>query len=133
MVKRLHTLGVSITQSDVIGAPKTEAELRALQPFEFQNWVFQQIQGRVSRKLVGDKGVDGHTFDGSPVQVKQSEGIGRNVVDNFHAAIVREKKTKGMIVGLSFGSGAFEEVARLKNAGGPHITLRTLRELLEES
>lgn len=104
----------------------------ALQPFEFQNWVFQQIQGRVSARLVGDKGVDGHTFDGSPVQVKQSEAVGRNVVDNFLAAILREKKTKGTIVALSFGAGAYEEVARLKNKEGIEVTLKTLKELMEE-
>ena len=58
--------------------------------------------------------------------------MGRNVVDNFHSAILREKKTKGMIVALSFGAGAFEEVARLKNQEGVEITLKTLKELIEE-
>ena len=77
-------------------------------------------------------GVDGYLFDGSPVQVKQSEDVGRNVVDNFETAIRRSKKTKGMIVALSFGKGAYEEVARAKNQDGLEITLKTLKELMEE-
>jgi hypothetical protein len=34
-----------------------------------------------------------------PIQVKQSED-GRNVVDNFHAAMRRTKKKRGFIVAL---------------------------------
>ena len=132
IVKRMRSLGATIKKDDIVGLPKTESQLRAMEPFEFQNWVFQAIRGRVSARLRGDMGIDGTSFDGTPVQVKQSESVGRNVVDNFHASIVRDKKTKGTIVALSFGSGAYEEAARLKNTGGPEITLKTLKELLDE-
>lgn len=44
--------------------------------------------------------------------MKQSENIGRNVVDNFETAIRRMGKKNGVIVGFSFGSTAFGEVAR---------------------
>ncbi len=70
--------------------------------------------------------------DGSPVQVKQSEDVGRNVVDNFETAIRRAKKTKSMIGAFSFGKGAYEEVARVKNAEALDITLKTTKELVEE-
>ncbi len=132
MAKRMRSLGAQVGQDDIVGLPRTEVQIREMQPFEFQNWVFQQIQGRVSPQLRGDKGIDGRMFDLTPVQVKQSESVGRNVVDNFRAAIQRDKKTKGMIVALSFGSGAYEEVARLKNEDGIEITLKTLKELLED-
>lgn len=132
MAKRMHGLGVSIKKDDVIGLPKTESQLRAMEPFEFQNWVFTALHGRVSTRLRGDKGIDGTAFDGTPVQVKQSEDVGRNVVDNFETAIRRARKTKGTIVALSFGRGAHEEVARAKNQDGLDISLRTLKELLEE-
>lgn len=132
IAKRMYALGVSIGPADVIGAPKTEAQIRALEPFEFQNWVLQRLMGRVSVRKTGDMGIDGYLFDGSPVQVKQSEDVGRNVVDNFETAIRRSKKTKGMIVALSFGKGAYEEVARAKNQDGLEITLKTLKELMEE-
>lgn len=130
MAKRMHSLGVSISEKDIIGAPKSEAEIRALQPFEFQNWVLQRLMGRVSAKKVGDMGIDGYLFDGSPVQVKQSENIGRNVVDNFETAVRRAKQNRGMIVALSFGSGAHEEAARARNKEGLNITLKTLAELM---
>ena len=132
MAKRMHGFGVPISEHDIVGAPKSETEIRALQPFEFQNWVLQRLMGRVSVRKTGDMGIDGYLFDGSPVQVKQSEDVGRNVVDNFETAIRRSKKTKGMIVALSFGKGAHEEVARAKNQDGLEITLKTLKELMEE-
>ena len=76
-------------------------------------------------------GIDGYLFDGSPFQVKQSEDIGRNVVDNFETAIRRAGKNKGIIVAISFGKGAYEEVARVRNQEGLDITLMTLKELIE--
>ncbi|HTS33911.1 MAG TPA: DNA methyltransferase [Thermoplasmata archaeon] len=131
MVKRMHSLGEAITQLEIIGLPKTEDQIRELQPFEFQNWVLQQMSGRASERKVGDFGIDGWVIDG-PVQVKQSEGVGRNVVDNFETAMRRFKRTKGYIVALSFGRGAVEEAARAKNQDGLDITLKTLKELLDE-
>lgn len=132
MAKRMRAAGAQIAEADIIGLPKTAAQIRQLQPFEFQNWVLQRLMGRVSARKTGDMGIDGYLFDGTPVQVKQSEDVGRNVVDNFETAIRRAKKTKGMIVAFSFGKGAYEEAARVKNAEGLEITLKTTKELMEE-
>ncbi|KKK69591.1 hypothetical protein LCGC14_2932520, partial [marine sediment metagenome] len=52
-----------------------------------------------------------------------SQRIGRNVVDNFRAAIQRDKHKEGYIIAFSFGRGAKEEVARLGNEEGIHIHL----------
>jgi len=63
----------------------------------------------------GDMGIDGFTFmNRYPIQVKQSEHVGRNVVDNFETTIRRVKKDIGYIIAFSFGKGAHEEVARVK-------------------
>lgn len=109
--------------------------VKKLEPFEFQNWVvINKFSGKVSDRKSGDMGIDGFTpqiTGGFPIQVKQSENIGRNVVDNFKSAIQRVKKNKGCIVAYSFGSGAHEEVARLKNQEELEIILRTVKELLE--
>jgi hypothetical protein len=35
-------------------------------------------------------------------------------------------------VAVSFGRGAYEEVARVKNQDGLEITLKTLKQLMEE-
>ena len=90
--------------------------------------------GNISRTKSGDFGVDGITpqiMGGYPIQVKQSEEIGRNVIDNFETAIRRLNKKKGYIIAFSFGKGAREEVARVKNQEGVTIILRTVQELID--
>jgi DNA modification methylase len=131
MEKRMRKL--SAKDFKMIGLPKTVEDLRALQPFEFQNWVFEKLHGRVNPRKVGDYGIDGWIELDVPTQVKQSEDVGRNVVDNFETAIRRMKKTKGVIVALSFGKGAYEEVARVKNEEGLEIKLKTVEEILKET
>ena len=109
--------------------------VQKLNPFEFQNWVVvDKFLGNVSRTKSGDMGIDGITSQitgGYPIQVKQSEGIGRNIIDNFETAMRRLKKNKGYIVAFSFGKGAYEEVARVKNQEGINIILRTVQELID--
>jgi len=77
-------------------------------------------------------GIDGFTFEGHPIQVKQSDDIGRNVVDNFETAMRRHKATKGYIVAFSFGSGAYEEIARAKLHDNIEIKAITVKELLKD-
>ncbi|MGP8124959.1 MAG: DNA methyltransferase [Nitrososphaerales archaeon] len=131
MTKRMRSIGAKEFQ--VIGLPKTVAELKTIQPFEFQNWVFEKLYARVNPRKTGDFGLDGWLNDGSPVQVKQSEDVGRNVVDNFETAMRRSGRKKGMIVAFSFGKGAYEEVARVKIEEGLEIILKTVQEILDET
>ena len=109
--------------------------VRKLAPFEFQNWVVvDKFYGTISKTKSGDFGVDGFTAQihgGYPIQVKQSEDIGRNVIDNFETAMRRMNKKKGYIVAFSFGKGAREEVARTRNQEDLDITLRSVQELLD--
>lgn len=58
-----------------------------------------------------------------PIQVKQSERVGRNVVDNFETAVERSGKHMGFIVAFSFTRNAYEEAAAAKQRGRPHIVL----------
>jgi adenine specific DNA methylase Mod len=131
MAKRMRSIGAKGIK--MIGMPRTIEELKALQPFEFQNWVFEKLHGRVNPRKVGDYGIDGWIELDVPTQVKQSEDVGRNVVDNFETAIRRMNKRKGVIVALSFGKGAYEEVARVKNEEGLEIRLKTVEEILKET
>jgi hypothetical protein len=66
--------------------------------------------------------------------VKRSDNIGRNVIDNFKSAIERydkkllekniaERKPVGYIIAFSFGKGAVQEVARLRNQENMNINL----------
>lgn len=114
--RRLTKLGAASIKA--YGLPQTEDDLRALKPFEFQNWIIQQVHGTHAPRKSGDMGIDGFSFfERLPIQVKQSERVGRNVVDNFETAIRRDGKHKGYVFAFSFTRGAHEEAARVKSEG----------------
>lgn len=116
----------------VIGLPVATDDLRNLKPFEFQNWVIQKFWGTHSPRKSGDMGIDGYSFMvNDPIQVKQSDSVGRNVVDNFETAMDRAGKDKGYIVAFSFTKGAREEVARARWERKLEIQLVTVERLLE--
>ena len=130
MKERLRRIGVS--DVCIIGAPKTIEELKKLDSFQFQNWVIQRIGGVPSKKKSSDKGIDGYTFMlREPVQVKQSEKVGRNVVDNFETAVRRKQKSAGYIIAFSFTKSAYEEAARAKAEDGLDIKLVRVDEISE--
>lgn len=117
---------------EIHGLVDSEAELRELNPFEFQNWAINAVQGRHSTRKIADMGIDGFTFlENHPIQVKRSDAIGRPVVDNFAGVLQREKDTKGMLIAFSFSKGAHAEVARLKRESGIQIELITCKQLLK--
>jgi hypothetical protein len=121
-----------------IGVPKTVKELKNLQPFEFQNWVINEMRARHSEKKGGDMGIDGYILKdlyrhAAGIQVKQSESVGRNVVDNFKSALDRKKYKKGYLVAFSFSKGALDEAARLRNIGEMDMILVTVDELLSKT
>jgi len=127
MDRRLRSLGC---RAIVVNAPDTPKDLLALKPFEFQNWAIDSIFGTHSPKKTGDMGIDGYWFlTTEPVQVKQSEHVGRNVVDNFETAVRRAGHTSGYIIALSFGRGAKTEVVRARQ-DGLDIKLITAAEVL---
>ena len=131
MKQRLAKEGVAGVQ--MIGIPYRPDELQQLKPFEFQNWVVGVMGGTVSDRRSSDMGIDGYSFmERDPIQVKQSESVGRNVVDNFETAMRRANKTKGYIAAFSFTRGAYDEVARAKREGGLEIQLLTVEKLVEE-
>ena len=129
MIRRLAKIGAFDVQ--VHGLPTTIDELRKLKPFEFQNWVIDRINGQQANRRSGDMGIDGWTFFlHDPVQIKQSERIGREVVDKFETAVERDGKKSGTIVAFSFSRGAHEEVARVRQKGIT-IHLLTVADLLD--
>jgi restriction endonuclease Mrr len=77
-------------------------------------------------------GIDGFTFlENNPIQVKQSRGVGRPVVDAFLGVLQREKTKRGIIIGLSFTTGAYEETARAKREDGMDIELIPAQDILD--
>jgi DNA modification methylase len=115
--------------------------LRYKDAFEFEAWIVQQFGGSSNAKQRNDYGLDGKMSDNTPIQVKRSDNIGRNVIDNFIAAAMRadkklfdknieEKKPVGYIIAFSFGRGAVQEVARLNLEENIIIKLVTVEEIV---
>jgi DNA modification methylase len=115
--------------------------------FEFETFIITQFGGKPQNKKGGDSGIDGtlpivgNLSKGRPIQVKRSDNIGRNVVDNFHSAIQRfdqalydkhkaSGETVGIIIAFSFGKGAVQEIARLRNEVGVTIELVTVESII---
>jgi DNA modification methylase len=100
---------------ELIGMPSSNEELKAMKPFEFQDWVVNRIHGTHSNRKSGDGGVDGFSFmQRDPIQIKQKEHVGINTVKNFQPSIDALNKTKGYIIAFSFAKLAYEEVARVR-------------------
>ena len=115
--------------------------LRYSDAFEFENWIVQQFGGISQNKKGGDKGVDGKSADGTPIQVKRSDNIGVNIVKNFSVSAKQydkstfiknqeAKKPVGYIIAFSFGRGAVEEVSRLKLSENIIIELVTVDKIV---
>ena len=123
---------------NVVGMPTTVEDVKKLEPFEFQNWVvIDKMRGNLSRKKIGDMGLDGYYTksiftEPAGIQVKQSDKVGRNVIDNFETALKRAKYKKGYIVAFSFTKGAYEEVARAKHKESLEIKLITVADLFNK-
>jgi site-specific DNA-methyltransferase (adenine-specific) len=66
--------------------------LRYKDAFEFETWIIRQFGGISNIKQRSDFGLDGKTRENVPIQVKRSDDIGRNVIDNFKSACERFDK-----------------------------------------
>ncbi|MBM2815255.1 MAG: Mtase protein [Ignavibacteria bacterium] len=115
--------------------------LRYKDAFEFEKWIVEQFGGIANVHQRGDMGMDGKTREGVPIQVKRSDNIGRNVIDNFGSACKRFdnnlfEKNKvggnpvGYIIAFSFAKGTIQEAARLRNEENIIIKLVSVEEIV---
>ena len=134
------------------GLPWTEAMLKKLPPFEFENWAVIALGGIPNKTQVGDEGIDGRIFpvaampkkrrkaqqelafmdDWYPVQVKQKDKVGRPDIDSFEAAMLRAERKKGFFVSFDYTSDAEREIGRFFKQTGNVIVPLTVKEILEE-
>lgn len=115
----------------LVDVPTTEADLRKLGWFGFQNWVIERMNGTHAPVSADKLGVDGYSFmEHLPIQVKQQAGVGRKEVDKFQSAVRREGRDKGFLVAFSFTRDARKEAGRAKLEDGLDIQLVTVGELL---
>ena len=132
--------------------PKTEEELRKYPAFEFENWAVVALGGIPNKVQVGDLGIDGRIYPVSaipelrvkehvemdfmdvwyPIQVKQTDKVGRPDIDAFETAMQRAKRKLGYFVGFQFSGDALFEMDRFRRATGCEIKALTVREILDE-
>lgn len=138
--------------------PWTIDKLRAIPAFEFENWAVIALGGVPNKVQVGDMGIDGRIFpvgtkpegegskktktgetgasmfagDWFPIQVKQSDRVGRPDIDQFEAVMEREDRQRGFFVAFSYTSDAEAECARFHKRTGRLIKLITVQEILDE-
>lgn len=128
-----------ITSYDILGKEKEKnikkynritdiSTWESMDPFEFQNRMAYMVGGYPNPKKIGDMGIDGWTENGI-IQVKRSKGVGRPVIDNLYATMIREGKLYGIVIALSFTSGAIEAI-KTWSKHGVKIDLFTLSDVL---
>ena len=145
--KALWKIGRGFVVRDL---PWTVEKLRAIPPFEFENWAVIALGGIPNKAQVGDLGIDGRIFPiGSepagfkedelqlterwyPIQVKQKDKVGRPDVDAFQTAMRRAKRDKGFIVAFDYSEDALREIDRFFKADHAVIIPLTVKEILDE-
>ena len=136
--------------------PWSIQKLRALPHFEFENWAVIAMGGIPNKVQVGDMGIDGRIYpvaalptkpkdrEGKgeflqgfgdvwfPVQVKQTDKVGRPDIDAFEAVMMREERDRGFFVAFGYSSDAEAECAAFWKRTKRKITLITVQEILDE-
>jgi DNA modification methylase len=132
--------------------PWTVEKLKQLPAFEFENWAVIALGGIPNKVQVGDMGVDGRIYpvgtkpsdansgglfseDWFPIQVKQTDKVGRPDIDAFEAVMEREGKSgrqRGFFVAFGYTADADRECAAFHKRTGRIIKLLTVQEILDE-
>jgi DNA modification methylase len=136
--------------------PWTLDKLRAIPPFEFENWAVIALGGIPNKTQVGDMGIDGRIFPVSaipskpgtkkgespvfdqfmdawyPIQVKQKDKVGRPDIDSFEAVMAREDRYRGFFVSFDYTADAEQECAAFHKKTGRIIKLITVQEILDD-
>ena len=129
--------------------PWTAENLKQLPPFEFENWAVIALGGIPNKVQVGDMGVDGRIFpvgtkptdsglfadDWFPIQVKQTDKVGRPDIDAFQAVMEREGeggRQRGFFVAFGYSKDAEDECRAFFKRTKRIIKLLTVQEILDE-
>ncbi|MCW4044102.1 MAG: hypothetical protein NWE94_01120 [Candidatus Bathyarchaeota archaeon] len=109
----------------------SEEHLKRMPFYEFQNWVVQRLSGRISSTEDSRIGINGYTAEGHPIYIRQSDDVGRDIIDSFVTTMLRRKARTGVIVAFGFGTGVYEGIARAKIYHRLEINAVTVKELIE--
>jgi hypothetical protein len=130
--------------------PWSVDKLRAIPPFQFENWAVIALGGVVNKKHVGDMGIDGRIFPvgteptalkedelalqerWNPIQVRQKDKVGRPDIDAFETAMRRSKREKGFFVSFDYSEDALQEIDRFFKSDHAVIVPLTVQDILDE-
>ncbi len=134
--------------------PWTTEKLRAIPPFEFENWAVIALGGIPNKAQVGDRGIDGRIFPLSavaeardqwgregelnlsanwyPIQVKQKDRVGSPDIRDFAGVLAREKRPKGFFVAFDYTDDALQEIDAQFRATGTVVVALTVNDILNE-
>jgi restriction endonuclease Mrr len=90
------------------------------------------IDGRIFP--VGTKPSDKDSMfagDWFPIQVKQTDRVGRPDIDQFEAVMAREERQRGFFVAFGYSANAHAEAAAFHKKTGRIIKLITVQEVLD--
>ncbi len=108
----------------------SEKSLRKRSAKEFNDWVLARLEGKPAASRDTALGIDGYSFGGYPVLIKQSDNIGMPVVESFAASLARNRARNGVIVAFSFGGDATRGKVRAKVNYKLDIEMLTVQELI---
>lgn len=132
--------------------PWTEQKLRAIPPFEFENWAVIALGGIPNKTQVGDHGIDGRIYPVSaaperrgkakgefdftdvwyPIQVKQRDRAGSPDIRDFEGVMTTHERNKGFFISFDYSADALQEIDHFFRTTGKVIVPLTVREILEE-
>jgi site-specific DNA-methyltransferase (adenine-specific) len=130
-------IGKQLTDEE---ANQATIDARDMEPYAFQNWVVDVLEGKQTYRKGADDGIDGWIdkprntlIKGDLIQVKRSDSVGKNVV-KLHVYNTRKIGRKcGLIVGFGFTSGAIKEARDIRAQTGIDIELLTVKSLLMQT
>ena len=126
-------IGVAVLAFFLIKRKKpSESDLRASSYHDFQNWVVQKFSGQTSSVRDSRFGIDGYTNDGDPIQIKQSDDVGKSEVYKFANELSKKKSRRGIIVSFSFREDAIEGIIGARQHYRIEIKTITIGELINK-
>jgi hypothetical protein len=132
--------------------PWSEEKLRAIPPFEFENWAVIALGGIPNKVQVGDHGIDGRIYpvaampehkgkdtghldfmdDWYPIQVKQQDKTGRPDIQQFAGVMTTQERKKGFFISFAYTDEALAEIQLFFKKTGTVIIPLTVKEILDE-
>jgi DNA modification methylase len=132
--------------------PWTPEKLRAIPPFEFENWAVIALGGIPNKVQVGDHGIDGRIYpvaampehkgkdtghlafmdEWYPIQVKQQDKTGRPDIQQFMGVMTAQERKKGFFISFNYSDEALAEIQLFFKKTGKVIVPLTVQEILDE-